>query len=134
VAFVAGCLHSIHMESGHVAEFLKGITSGNREALTTFFLVGLVAAIAAALISALAIIFIAWPLYLAARRHRVLSLNAYLFSGLLVSLLVTGILLITQRYLDPLLPSDYKLEVISILIAGPLAAMSFWLVARPDRY
>jgi hypothetical protein len=134
VAFLSGCLHSIYMERGHVAEFLEGMGAAKRDALTAFFLVGFVAAMAAALIAALAAVFIAWPMYLAARRYKVCSLFAYLSAGIIISLIVIFIILPAQRYLDTLLPSDYLLEIISILIAGPVAAMSFWLVARPDRY
>jgi hypothetical protein len=131
VGFTAGCFYAIRMETGYIADFLRAAVSGSKDALGVTFFVGATVAIAAAAIALLSAVFIALPLYLISRRHRHPTLWQHLLAGLGIGVVVSGILLTLQHLFHNFPETEGWFEVAAIIVAGPVATLTFWAVTRP---
>ena len=70
VAFIAGCVYSVVMQGSNRREYLAGIAHGKHDAWSVMFYVGIVTAIAATMVSFVAIAAFMYPLCKIARRNR----------------------------------------------------------------
>ena len=131
-AFIAGCLYSFFMEHGYALDYSKSIALGDRNAWTVLLVVGGVTAAFAAVISALTLAFIWWPLCRLLLRREVTSLAAYVSVGMLVSIFLVVIISIIQHFFQSLMPNDYYFGFAAILFCGFVTSMTFWSIVRPD--
>jgi hypothetical protein len=132
VGFVSGCSYAARMDRGHVVDFIKAAVSGNRDALSVAFFVGAAVAVAAAVIALLTALFVAWPLYLTIGKRQQTSLRVYLLAGVFIALLVAGILLALQHLIHDFPAVEYWFEIATIILAGPIATLTFWTITRPS--
>lgn len=130
VAFLVGCAFAPFM-GNDALPLLKAAASGHKDALEIFLFVGGTSAIAAAVVAFLAVVFIAWPLYLASRRLQHVNLRLYILAGFGIALAVSAILLALQYMIRDFPGTGLWLEYVAIIIAGPIATLTFWIVVRP---
>lgn len=132
VAFLVGCIFALFM-GNKAGQLLNAAVYGNKDAVNVFLFVGGTSAMAAAVIAFLAAIFIAWPLYLASRRLRHVTLNLYVLAGFGMALVVSGVLLAFQHVIRDFPGSGLWFEYVAILIAGPVATLTFWIITKPGQ-
>lgn len=141
VAFLVGFIITLYfliiVNHTHPGQIFYALSAGNREALGFLIFIGIASMVMAIPIALLVGIFIGLPLYLASRRLRQGGARLYALVGCCISLLVCGIL-VALTYIRPW--HDYVYDhvgvelselvklwfpLVAILIAGPVAALTF---------
>jgi hypothetical protein len=130
IAFVVGCVVAPFMVYD-AGEFALAALSGDKDAWDIMLFIGGACAIAASVIGVLAGLFIALPLYLASRRLRHPTLRMHLMAGLGISWVVAAILFGLQHLTRDFPGTGLYFPYTAILIAGPIATLVFWLIAKP---
>lgn len=129
VSFFVGCIFALFMTNGPL-DLFEAAVSGEMDALNIFLFVGGASAAAAAPVALLAVVLIAWPLYLASKRFQSVHLGLYIVAGFGIAFVVMGVLLFLEHEFNPLGPFGYWVESVEIVIAGPVGALTFWAITR----
>lgn len=132
VAFLVGCVATLFM-GNDAGQLLKAAAFGRKDALDIFLFIGGVSAMEAGVVAFLAAIFLAWPLHLILRTVQRVTLRLYLAIGFGIALAVSGILLILRNLIYDFPAGEEWFEYVAIFIIGPVAALIFWTVARPEQ-
>lgn len=130
VAFLVGCAFALFMGNDALS-LLRAAAFGNKDALNVFLFVGGTSAIAAGVVAFFAAVFIAWPLHIASRKLQHVTLRLYILAGFGIALAVSGIFLVLQHLIGCFPATGLWLEYVAIIIAGPIATLTFWIVAGP---
>ncbi len=133
VAFAAGCAFGLVLQAGHLSEWFAMALAGSQEAVDSLLLAAIPAAMTGSVVSLVAIICFAIPMYLAACRRQVHSRRGYALGGCAVGLLAFIALAAVEYTFTRNLIEVYLLELAAMLAAGPIASLTFWSIARPDR-
>ncbi|GEM_PF-6867433 len=129
VAFLGGCAYAMVLM--HATPF-HGTTDG--ETWKVLLFIGGATAIAAAIIAAIAMLFMAWPIHLLLLKSRRTSSIHYSAAGLIMSLIILVILVGLQAAFEPLaIHGDYIFEILIVLITGPVAMLVFHLTLQQHR-
>ena len=133
-AFLAGCIYAVTLMEGERLKVFNALLSGDKDASNILLFVGGATAIAAAVAALVAMIVLAWPLEILLRYYKHVSRRSYLIAGVAIGIVVALAIVAWEIGFNPLaVNSDYALEVISILVASPIAMVTLWLIVRPDR-
>ena len=131
VAYLAGILYAFLFEKRYPAHFSSNLGVSDAGNLDHFFLIGSIVAVTAAVITTLATIFIAWPLYIFSRRLKIFTLWVYFFSGIIIGSCVLVVLGAIQIYLGFFSSiGNYWFEILTILIASTTATVIFGMIVR----
>lgn len=125
VAFVGGCIYATTLGNSHDGN-LQPVAS---LPLSAILGIGVVVALATAVIAAVTAFVLALPLFAFLLRQNISSAVAYLGAGVLLSLATTAIVAVVHYFADFLTGSDFQFGVLAIAISGPLAGVMFWIVA-----
>ena len=130
IAFFAGCIAALFMGNGALHLLIAAI-SGKKDALQVLFFVGGTSAATAAVVAFLVEAVIGWPLYLVSKKIRNGSPQLYGLAGLIIALAISGIILaLQQNLIIDTAANGLGFPFIAILIAGPVASLTFWMVNK----
>ena len=133
-AFLAGCIYAFTLMGGDAADVVNAAGTERKDALTFLFFVGGTTAIAAAVVAVITIVTIAWPLTRILRHLGSVSRSAYVVAGFVASVVIASAIVVLQLSFGRLaVQSEYYFEVVTVLIVGPIAMLTLWLIVRPDR-
>ena len=131
-AFIAGCVYALFLDDGYVPGYPEATGLGTWDRWVTSFFVGGVTAALAAVISALTLVFMWWPLYRYLVKRGQASRSIIVSAGVLVSLFWIAVVVAGQYGSELRLPQEHVFEAVAILFSGVMASMTFWWVIRPD--
>lgn len=129
MAFLSSCVFVfVSFGGGGYARLFAGLFAADKTVRSVLFVHVLAYTEFGALLAALVLFLIGWPLYLARGGRWRNSAAECILTGFVIGLLIIGLLIGWEIKSGPM-PSAFRwFEVIAIIITSPVAALTFWFV------